>query len=70
MTDPNASRASDSAAGASPGDAEVGFSVDLPHYSGPLDLLLALIRDEKVDIYDIPVARIASSSSRACTTSS
>jgi segregation and condensation protein A len=36
----------------------VGFTVDLPHYTGPLDLLLSLIRDEKVDIYDIPVARI------------
>ncbi len=40
------------------GAAEPGFVIDLPHYSGPLDLLLALIRDEKVDIYDIPVARI------------
>ena len=36
-----------------------GFVVDLPAYAGPLDLLLALIRDEKVDIYDIPVAHIA-----------
>jgi segregation and condensation protein A len=35
------------------------FVVELPRYSGPLDLLLALIRDEKVDIYDIPIARIA-----------
>jgi segregation and condensation protein A len=35
------------------------FVVDLPRFSGPLDLLLALIRDEKVDIYDIPIARIA-----------
>jgi segregation and condensation protein A len=35
------------------------FEVDLPAYSGPLDLLLALIRDEKVDIYDIPIAHIA-----------
>src|SRR5205814_3526452 len=26
---------------------------------GPLDLLLSLIRDEQVDIYDIPIARIA-----------
>jgi segregation and condensation protein A len=26
---------------------------------GPLDLLLTLIRDEQVDIYDIPIARIA-----------
>ncbi len=46
------------AAPAEPGTLEPGFIVDLPHYSGPLDLLLALIRDEKVDIYDIPVARI------------
>jgi segregation and condensation protein A len=61
MIDANASGAPGSAAGpsgASNGESELGFSVDLPHYSGPLDLLLALIRDEKVDIYDIPVARI------------
>jgi segregation and condensation protein A len=44
-------------AGAS-GEPEHGFVVNVPHYSGPLDLLLALIRDEKVDIYDIPVAKI------------
>lgn len=35
------------------------FVVELQQFSGPLDLLLALIRDEKVDIYDIPIARIA-----------
>ncbi len=35
------------------------FVVELTAFSGPLDLLLALIRDEAVDIYDIPVARIA-----------
>src|SRR5947207_248956 len=35
-----------------------GFNVELTAFSGPLDLLLALIRDEKVDIYDIPIARI------------
>jgi segregation and condensation protein A len=34
------------------------FVVELTAFSGPLDLLLALIRDEKVDIYDIPIARI------------
>lgn len=45
-------------AAAAPFGGEPGFVVDLPHYSGPLDLLLSLIRDEKVDIYDIPVARI------------
>ncbi len=35
------------------------FVVELHHYTGPLDLLLSLIRDEQVDIYDIPIARIA-----------
>ncbi len=35
------------------------FVVELPEFSGPLDLLLSLIRDEQVDIYDIPIARIA-----------
>ena len=34
------------------------FVVDLAGFNGPLDLLLALIRDEQVEIYDIPVARI------------
>jgi len=34
------------------------FVVDLTAFNGPLDLLLSLIRDEQVDIYDIPVARI------------
>lgn len=37
---------------------ESSFVVELTAFSGPLDLLLALIRDEKVDIYDIPIARI------------
>ncbi len=35
------------------------FVVELPAYAGPLDLLLTLIRDEQVDITDIPIARIA-----------
>jgi segregation and condensation protein A len=35
------------------------FVVELTHYSGPLDLLLTLIRDEQVDVYDIPIAHIA-----------
>jgi segregation and condensation protein A len=34
------------------------FVVELSHFNGPLDLLLSLIRDEKVDIYDIPIARV------------
>jgi len=35
------------------------FVVELPEFSGPLDLLLSLIRDEQVDVYDIPIARVA-----------
>ena len=35
------------------------FLVAVPSFSGPLDLLLSLIRDERVDIYDIPIARVA-----------
>src|SRR6476660_5459898 len=34
------------------------FVVELQSFSGPLDLLLTLIREEQVDIYDIPIARI------------
>jgi segregation and condensation protein A len=37
---------------------ESTFVVDVGTYNGPLDLLLSLIRDEKIDIYDIPIARI------------
>ena len=37
---------------------ESAFVVDVGTYNGPLDLLLSLIRDEKIDIYDIPIARI------------
>jgi segregation and condensation protein A len=47
------------AAGAAGAEAESSFVVDVSGFSGPLDLLLSLIRDEKVDIYDIPIARIA-----------
>jgi segregation and condensation protein A len=35
------------------------FVVELSEFSGPLDLLLTLIRDEQLDIYDIPIARVA-----------
>jgi segregation and condensation protein A len=42
-----------------PATADGAFAVELPHFSGPLELLLTLIREEQVDIYDIPVARIA-----------
>ena len=35
------------------------FVVELTEFSGPLDLLLSLIRDEQIDIADIPIARVA-----------
>ncbi len=34
------------------------YQVDLERFQGPLDLLLHLIRNQDVDIFDIPVARI------------
>lgn len=39
-------------------DVATPFVIELSQFSGPLDLLLSLIRDEQVDIYDIPIARI------------
>lgn len=36
-----------------------GFVVTLDRFSGPLDLLLHLIRREEIDLWDIPIARIA-----------
>jgi len=47
------------------GAGDSGFVVSLERYSGPLDLLLALIRKEEIDIYDIPIARIADQFARA-----
>lgn len=38
---------------------DAGFVVRLESFAGPLDLLLHLIREEQLDIADIPVARIA-----------
>lgn len=35
------------------------FIVRLDAFSGPLDLLLHLVREQAIDIYDIPIARIA-----------
>ena len=35
------------------------FVVQLAEFSGPLDLLLTLIREQEIDIVDIPIARIA-----------
>jgi segregation and condensation protein A len=41
------------------GAGPASFVVELAEFSGPLDLLLTLIREEQVDIYDIPIARVA-----------
>lgn len=43
--------------GLDPADA-IGPPIELPAFSGPLDLLLHLIRDNDVSIYDIPIALI------------
>jgi segregation and condensation protein A len=37
---------------------ESSFIVELDQFSGPLDLLLTLIREEQVEITDIPIARV------------
>src|SRR5206468_11074349 len=34
------------------------LKISLPLYEGPLDLLLELIRRQKLDVYDIPIAKI------------
>lgn len=36
------------------------YKIKLPAFEGPLDLLLHLIRENKVDIYDIPIVFITS----------
>lgn len=37
---------------------EAGYAVTLPSFHGPLDLLLHLIKQSKIDIYDIPISQI------------
>jgi segregation and condensation protein A len=37
---------------------EEAYSIKLPAFEGPLDLLLHLIKENKIDIYDIPIALI------------
>lgn len=44
---------------------EGAFVVRLDGFAGPLDLLLHLLREERIDIADIPVARIAEQFFRA-----
>lgn len=45
--------------------ASAGFVVELDSFTGPLDLLLHLLREEQIDIADIPIARIADQFLRA-----
>jgi segregation and condensation protein A len=45
----------DEPASLSPADA---FRIQLPNFEGPLDLLLHLIKEHKLDIFDIPIALI------------
>lgn len=39
--------------------AQPGFVIELEQFSGPLDLLLHLIREDEVDITDLPIHKIA-----------
>lgn len=41
-----------------PPEDEGGYSLVLPTFHGPLDLLLHLIRKHEIDIYDIPIALV------------
>lgn len=36
----------------------IPYSIKIPAFEGPLDLLLHLIKQDKLDIYDIPIAQI------------
>ncbi len=40
------------------GYAEGGFVVELDRFTGPIDLLLHLIREQDIDIFDIPISQI------------
>ena len=42
-----------------PSGSEAAYAVKLPLFEGPLDLLLHLIRQNEVEIVDIPIAEIA-----------
>lgn len=39
-------------------DIQPGYTIKLPSFEGPLDLLLHLIREHKIDIYDIPIVEV------------
>jgi segregation and condensation protein A len=56
VSESRASQPEEGAAELSPAD---GFRIALPSFEGPLDLLLHLIKEHKLDIFDIPIALIA-----------
>ena len=41
-----------------PADVPPALRLDLPSYSGPIDLLVDLIRQQEIDIFDIPISLI------------
>ncbi|CAN5866113.1 segregation/condensation protein A [soil metagenome] len=47
--------------------AEGGFVVELDRFQGPIDLLLHLIREQDIDIFDIPIGQITEQFLRAVT---
>jgi segregation and condensation protein A len=56
---PESGGALGAAIGAALGQAGGDYAVKLPVFEGPLDLLLHLIRQNEVDVTDIPIASIA-----------
>jgi segregation and condensation protein A len=48
-----------------PGSEVPTFVVELDRFEGPLDLLLHLIREQDIDIFDIPIARVTEQFLRA-----
>ncbi|MGH7444270.1 MAG: segregation and condensation protein A [Longimicrobiales bacterium] len=47
-------------AGSEPTFGEGGFVVELDRFTGPIELLLHLIREQDIDIFDIPISQITS----------
>ncbi len=41
-----------------PEDQRATYQITLPSFDGPMDLLLHLIKEHELDIYDIPISRI------------
>ncbi len=56
--DESASLAEEQPEGGAGEDSGSSLRVDLDQFQGPLDLLLHLIRTQKINIYDIPIATI------------